>query len=54
MTREERRQYRAKGKSIKTRGLDDINVVVLHGKQGMLERKWQIPEPRDNLQFCNW
>lgn len=29
MTREKRRQYQAKGESIKTRGLDDISAVVL-------------------------
>lgn len=54
VTREERKQYGAKRKYIKTRGLDDINAVVLLRRQGMLERrKWQIPVLKDKFQFCN-
>lgn len=53
MAREERRQYQAERENIKTRGLDDINAVVLLRRQGMLECRWQIPVLRGKFQFCN-
>lgn len=42
MIRDERSQYQAKGENINTRGLNDINAVVLLRRQGMLEYKCEF------------